>query len=198
MRKMVKDRSKTNWHLTWVTPLLIFVLSRQTSLAFAQAPLTLEANNGNVSKQKKSAKLAIFTPPSPVPCPTTNPLRPIIPSQPFPHHTVLLTWKAVADSARIAGYCLYRSENPKIPPTISDCLDCQLVTDRSLTTTGCVDDRVENDKTYYYVVVSAASAILVSRASNEATAKVPKEGNAPPTTSSYPLCRPPESVKTDH
>jgi len=196
-RKMATNLSKANWHLSLVTRTLAFVLTLQATLIFAQGPLTLGAKKVESSKDKKNTKPAVFTPPLPIPCPSRNPLKPATPPQSLLPHTVLLTWKGVADNARIAGYCLYRSENPKIPPVLSECLDCQLVSELSLTTTGCVDDRVENDKTYYYVVVSAASATVLSRASNQATAKIPKESNASPVTSSYPLCRETQSVKTE-
>lgn len=211
-KRMIKDLSKASWHVCLlareVARILVLVVALQPSLAFAQTPPTLEARNSetstdkkntdNKNKDKKNTKPPAPSLPPPIPCPTKNPLRPTIPPQsPLPH-TVLLTWKASADSARIAGYCLYRRENPKIPATISDCLDCQLVSEVSLATNGCVDDRVENDKTYYYVVVAAVSATMLSRTSNEATAKIPRESSTSPAPSSYPLCRPTESVKTEH
>lgn len=64
--------------------------------------------------------------------------------------------------------------------------------------TGCVDDSVQDGVTYYYVVTAANDSSRISEASNEAPAEIPLTETAKPSSvSTYPLCRPKESGKTE-
>jgi hypothetical protein len=193
---MFKNLSKANCHVGMVTRILILVFTLQTStlqtsIAFAQAPPNLKANNTDSGPSHPGAKPPVSSTLPPIKCPTKNLRKPIISPQSVGHHTVILTWTPPVGRAKIAGYCLYRSENQKIPSTIYACTDCQVVSELSIAGDGCVDDRVEDDKTYYYVVTAAASEMLISPTSNRATASIPKETAKPaaPVASSYPLCR---------
>ncbi|MGA9471246.1 MAG: fibronectin type III domain-containing protein [Terriglobales bacterium] len=193
-----------------VAQVFVFAGALQIGFAAAQAPPVLEANHGvanngvanngmadnsmandgKANGQKKSTKPAVSSPPQPIKCPVTGLSTPVIPPQSTGHHTVILTWKPSPDTAKTVGYCVYRRKQPSIPSKVSQCTDCQIVSEVSISGTGCIDDRVENNNTYYYVVTAANQAGVISSASNEATAEIPlKENPNPPLASSYPFCK---------
>lgn len=142
--------------------------------------------------------------PTPPACPTFERKSATIPEASKGHHSVTLTWKpspTKVDQAKNAvGYCVYRHETPDISPPkinkrISDCLDCQLVTEVAIAGTGCVDYRVKDNTKYSYVVtyyvkpqratVGAATVGAISDVSNEALVDTSKPGPAAPP---YPPC----------
>ena len=157
--------------------------------ASPQAVVNPRANPVSAEGSKENGK-----PSTPAPvvidCPTRGLSAPQVPAK-SGRHTVLLTWKANAPYAHAAGYCLYRRrDNKGIPSRIADCGDCQLVSDKSIPGTRCVDDRVEDNATYFYVVTAATAGGSISPGSNEARAEIhindiPKASSAP----QYPLCR---------
>jgi len=108
-------------------------------------------------------------------------------------HSVTLTWKASRGS-NIVGYCLYRSTHKKVatnkPNTEFSCAGCEQVNVIPVASTGCVDDLVRDDSSYYYVATALDPNKGLSSASNEVRADIP---SGPPNTaskaSSYALCR---------
>jgi len=171
--------------------------------AAAQTTLKLDANlsteGASNSRGKKqvaagqplAAKAQALAPPA---CPTFKLTAPTIPATSKGHHSVTLSWKAsptnVDQAKNAVGYCVFRRETANIQKKIFQCLNCQLVTEVAIAGTGCVDDRVEDNKTYYYVVTyyvkpQGASNGAISDVSNEAPADTSKPGPAAPP---YPSC----------
>jgi hypothetical protein len=183
-----------------VAQVFVFAIALQIGFAVAQAPPVLEANRGLANNtmandgmadgEKKPTKPAVSSTPQPIKCPVTGLSTPVIPPQSTGHHTVILTWKPSPDTAKTVGYCVYRRKKTSIPSKVSLCTDCQVVSEVSISGTGCIDDRVEDNSTYHYVVTAANQAGVISSASNEATAEIPlKENPNPPSASSYPVCK---------
>jgi len=200
VRKMIGQLSRAKSSAVLVAQVCVFAVSLQIDFAVAQAPPALEANrsvannsmanDGTGSDQKKPTKPAVSSTPQPIKCPIIGLSTPVIPRQSTGHHTVILTWKPSPDTAKTVGYCVYRRKKPSIPSKVSQCTDCQVVSEVSIAGTGCIDDRVEDNSTYYYVVTAANQAGVISSASNEATAAIPlKENPNPPPASSYPVCK---------
>lgn len=109
-------------------------------------------------------------------------------------HRVILSWKASApvDSKHAAamGYCIYRGVKHKDPSP-------ELVNSMPFPGTRCMDDVVQNDKKYYYVVRAISAKGVTSIVSNEAPASIPAHSQTNPTVSgaSAPLCREPANGK---
>ncbi|MGC2793715.1 MAG: hypothetical protein WA899_16960 [Candidatus Sulfotelmatobacter sp.] len=61
--------------------------------------------------------------------------------------------------------------------------------------TSCVDDSVVNDTKYFYVVRAISAKGVTSIVSNEAPAKIPKQGNPSASAALAPPCRVPGSSK---
>jgi hypothetical protein len=175
-------------HSAIATGIILFLILCP-SLAPAQASLYLKANSQPPKNATQPAKPP-YPPATQIDCPAAGSLNIPIQEKPIPHPTVLLTWNANAPYPHAAGYCLYRSRTKGIPKRLSDCKDCQLVTEKSILGTGCIDDRVEEKATYYYVVTAATLNKSISLASNEATASVRLNDNPQAVPkSSYPFCR---------
>jgi hypothetical protein len=172
--------------------------------ANAQTTLTLRANLPTEGTSKESGKKQVASagqpsaekaqPPAPPACPTFKLTAPTIPATSKGNHSVTLSWQASATKVEAAnnavGYCVFRRKMPGISKKISDCIDCQLVTENAIAGTGCIDNRVEDNKKYYYVVTyyvkpQGAGNGAISDVSNEALADTAKpEPTAPP----YPPC----------
>jgi len=129
-----------------------------------------------------------------VPEPARCPLAGSHPSPSFNgHHSVTLTWKASRGS-KVVGYCLYRSTRKEVatnkPNTEFRCAGCEQINVIPVPSTGCVDDLVKDDSSYYYVATALDPNRGLSSASNEVRADIP---SGPPTiaskASSYALCR---------
>lgn len=124
-------------------------------------------------------------------CPTIGLAR----AQPAPlaksGHRVTLSWKpsAPANSRHDAavGYCIYRSVKRKDPSP-------ELVNSVPFAGTTCLDDWVENNGTYYYVVKAINAKGRTSVNSNEVIAAIPgaNQTSAPSSGVLAPLCRGPE------
>jgi hypothetical protein len=74
--------------------------------------------------------------------------------------------------------------------TAFSCVGCEQINAIPVVSTGCVDDLVKDDSSYYYVATAFDPNTGLSPASNEVRADIP---SGPPTTaskaSSYALCR---------
>ena len=108
------------------------------------------------------------------------------------HHSVILTWKASRGN-NVVGYCLFRSARPGVatskPNTSFRCAGCEQINSIPVVPTGCVDNRVPDDSTYFYVATAFDGKQLLSSASNEVRAKVPGSPAPPSQTSPYDLCQ---------
>ena len=108
------------------------------------------------------------------------------------HHRVILTWKA-SRANNVVGYCLYRSVRPGVatskPNTSFRCAGCEQINSTPVVPTGCVDNRVPDDSTYFYVATAFDGRQLLSVASNEVRAEIPGPPGSPPQSSPYDLCQ---------
>lgn len=110
-------------------------------------------------------------------CPTTN-VAMLQPSAPHTgHHRVMLSWKASAFSTHpednAVGYCLYRSRHEKQAKKNPRCSDCEQINIIPVTGTACVDDLVEDGKTYFYVAAAINRNGGLSASSNEVKVTIP-------------------------
>lgn len=110
------------------------------------------------------------------------------------HHKILLSWNASAPSTKpennAVGYCLYRSKKKHAARKNPLCRDCEQVNSVPLSGAGCVDDLVQDDVTYYYVVTAIDQHGSLSSASNEIVASIPSRNKAGRSfVSSPPRCR---------
>jgi hypothetical protein len=113
-------------------------------------------------------------------------------------HNVTLTWTASATTKKPGsspiGYCLYRSTS-KIASSQSGqdfkCDGCEQINLTPITNTGCLDDQVKNETTYYYVAAAINEAGMLSGPSNLAQANIPSASQKPKESggSSYAACR---------
>ena len=107
---------------------------------------------------------------------------------------MILSWKASspADSKHddAKGYCVYRGVKHKDPSP-------ELVNPIPFPGTSCMDDLVNNDEKYYYVVRAISAKGVTSIVSNEVPIAIPtSKGSNPPVPGvSTPLCREPATVK---
>ena len=115
------------------------------------------------------------------------------------HHKVTLSWKASAPSvkpeAEAVGYCVYRSKSRSsvtqyLTKQTRKCADCELVNATAFDGTTCVDDLVQDEATYYYVVTAVNSNGSPSPPSNETLARIPDKASiSSSVVASYPSCR---------
>jgi len=120
--------------------------------------------------------------------------------QPSPltgHHRVILSWNASSPSSRpennAVGYCLYRSVTRNTAKTNPVCSVCEQINSVPVTGTGCVDDLVKDEATYYYVVTAISAKGMLSSSSNELPVPIPssnQKGSSRP-VGNYPSCRAP-------
>jgi hypothetical protein len=127
-------------------------------------------------------------------CPPAG-LQALQPSRHTGHHKVILSWKASAPSPdperNPVGYCLYRSKKQHSAKRNPTCSDCEQINPTPVVGTGCVDDLVLDDATYYYVVIAITANRKISSAWSETLAQIPsgKKSAKPVPANSYPLCR---------
>jgi hypothetical protein len=128
------------------------------------------------------------------PCPPAG-LQPLQPSLQTGHHKVILTWNASVPApgpdGKAVGYCLYRSQRPNAAKQNPICSDCEQINATPIVGTGCVDDLVLDNTTYFYVVTAINASKRISSSSNETPAPIPPGSQAakPGSATSYPFCR---------
>jgi len=115
------------------------------------------------------------------------------------HHQVVLTWNAspssIGPSDQAIGYCIYRTRNADITSKdLGHCENCTRLNRRPIFGIGCVDNRVEDGTTYYYVAAAISARARVNRFSNKTTAKIPANSQPRSSNTLYPLCEPDDSA----
>jgi hypothetical protein len=134
------------------------------------------------------------------PCPSAP--VPMLPSSAQTgHHRVFLSWRASSSSGRpddlTVGYCLYRSQTPRMAKNCPKSPSCEQVNVVPVPTPRCVDRLVKDQTTYYYAAIAINSAGKTSTTSEEAIAEVPiaaKHNPSPSDAGSYPSCRAPAGL----
>jgi hypothetical protein len=128
------------------------------------------------------------------PCPPAG-IQPLQSSSQTGHHSVTLTWNASVagppPDGKAVGYCLYRSQKPNAAKQNPICSACEQINSTPIVGTGCVDNLVLDNATYYYVVTAISASKRISTSSNETLAPIPPgTQTAKPTPASpYPFCR---------
>ena len=147
-----------------------------------------EARKEQGTPLTKSQSVLPMCPPAGLPV-----LQPLLPGT--GHHKVILSWNASPGSpdaeTNAVGYCLYRSKKHKAAKQNPLCVECERINSVPVPDTACVDDIVEDDAHYYYVVAAISTKGRISSASNEAEAKISgKKGSSSDLHShSLPSCR---------
>ena len=178
--------------------LLAVVISAFASQGFAPAQSGTGSLAKTQSRQAPKGATASPVPPSNLPpCPEAGVPAPRA-SSITGHHKVTLTWNASAPSADAAsnpvGYCLYRSKKQGLPKMAmampnAHCGGCEQVNRVPIAGTGCVDDLVEDNTTYYYAVTAITALGQSSSSSDEVIAEIRGRKNATAVPSTYPSCR---------
>jgi hypothetical protein len=128
-------------------------------------------------------------------CPPAG-LQQLQPSSQTGHHKVVLTWNASLPApgpgGKAVGYCLYRSQKQGAAKQNPLCSVCEQINPNPVVGTGCVDDLVLDNATYYYVVTAINANQRISASSNETPAPIPPGNQSvnPIPASPYPFCRP--------
>ena len=125
-------------------------------------------------------------------------------------HKVILSWNASTSALNAKkgeiGYCLYRREKYPVEKRKEHkgsnvkvelpCEKCEQVNVSPILETGCVDDVVKNDTTYYYVAITINRSQRSTDFSNQAPAAIPGSKVAAKSMStSYRGCRDDDSPK---
>lgn len=166
------------------------LLTAYTSCRVAQSPVP--------SPQSSTASRHPPTPPSPssnssLVCPM---LGSAMVQESLPAtagHRVILSWKASAPPnakhGAAVGYCIYRGEGRRDPLP-------KLVNSTPFPGTRCMDDWVENNGKYTYVVRAISVRRVESDPSNVISVVIPssKPGNPSASAISVPLCRQPTAA----
>jgi len=108
----------------------------------------------------------------------------------FSAHTVALSWGASVpspDHAKADGYCLYRSKTQNDAKLEKDCKECELLTQKPISGTACIDNTVIDSQTYYYAV-AGVNAAGMSGASNEVSAFIRTDKPASSPAQGIPFC----------
>lgn len=113
----------------------------------------------------------------------------------YSSHKVVLAWEASPRTPKAqsfaVGYCIYRSNSREVQK-MPTCKECQQLNTKPVAATSCVDDRVQENKTYYYVVTAVNANGDPSAPTKGAMVHVSKEKkdkSAPEQSSLAPLCR---------
>ena len=165
--------------------MLLIVVVFETLCATAQSRPSANLQSTAPSRKKDASCGAAYPA---LPSCSSPALPPIQPLQPGTgDHKVILSWNASAPSgnaeSNAVGYCVYRRKEKKKEekkgtiaakqkPTCDDYEQINLI---PVAVTGCVDDLVEDDVKYYYVVTAINSKGIPSSFSNEAPAAIPVE-----------------------
>lgn len=128
------------------------------------------------------------------PCPPGG-VQPLQSSSQTGHHKVILTWNASVPApgpdGKAVGYCLYRSQTQGAAKQNPICDVCEQINPTPVVGTGCVDNLVLDNTTYYYVVTAINANKRISDSSNETPAPIPPgtQSAKPAPASPYPFCR---------
>jgi hypothetical protein len=167
------------WGLrTFVLLLVLLVTSGfEMDVTATQGNLSSSAHLPSTALSKKKGVSSVAAQSALPSCPSAG-LVPIRRSQRGTgHHKVVLSWNASSDSADAksiaVGYCLYRSNKQYAAKQNPTCSDCEQINRIPVTSTNCVDDLVEDNVTYYYVVTAINARGKISSASNEVPAPIP-------------------------
>jgi hypothetical protein len=110
------------------------------------------------------------------------------------HHKVTLSWDVSAPSSTsqgiTVGYCVYRRKEVAGKtlqnPTLAD---HERLSAQPITGASCVDDQVDSDTKYFYVVTAVNAQGSTSSPTKEIQALVPDEKPASAAPASAPPCR---------
>lgn len=170
-------------------PLSGFLAGALIAIGLCQSIAAQEKSQADSSAQTTTAPKSSEAPAAPeVKSPICGSSTVQLLSSATQHHKVILVWKASPRAASpeydAVGYCVYRSTKQGDDSP-------ELINSTPFTGTGCTDDLVTDDRTYYYVVRAISSKGRKSPLSNEALALIPPEGQAakPVATGSFPSCR---------
>jgi len=190
MQKTMRRRIYGHVRLAQIVVALTMMIFSSHETSQAQVPSDLKANLEPISapdkKRSPKSQKTDAAPEVPPVCPSAHPTEePPMPDSAHGHHSVTLTWIANPQPGNSAKpnvyYCLYRRKAEKAAPPkpvegdISECKDCQLVTQVPIEKTGCLDTRVWDDSSYDYVVIAVAKNNKHSLASKPAHADVPSQ-----------------------
>lgn len=166
----------------------------------AQTGYVAAANSGMAAMAAPKASASTKVPHPTLLCPPAGLLSASAPSSDSGHHRVTLSWNASTASAQqtgnVVGYCLYRSKKQHVAKKNPTCTSCERINTVPVTSLSCIDDLVENNATYFYVVTAISPANRISSPSNEIAASIPsgRQASSAPSTSA-PFCRVPASGK---
>jgi hypothetical protein len=109
-------------------------------------------------------------------------------------HSVTLSWDASAPPSRsetpTVGYCVYRRKEANAGTQPNTTLASrERITLTPVTVTSCVDDQVDGDGQYYYVITAINAKGETSPPTKEAPAAIPDKAPARADSLSAPLCR---------
>jgi len=196
-------------HPTWIRPCvtqrlvaglaLVMSVTFQPTLVGCRNASNLDGNQHLAETSHPSAALPTDPVSNPPLCPPAG-LPMLQPSPITGHHKVILKWNASTASAdsksKAVGYCLYRSKMENIAKQAlsnrnARCGGCEQINSVAIASTACVDDLVEDNATYHYVVTAINALGNTSSSSQEALARIPpkKQSASSVSASSYPLCR---------
>ena len=195
----LKEQMIKNQRLQKRLLLAVMISALSPRFAAAQSATASIVKTGSQPTSKDIAASLVPTSKLP-PCPEAGIPAPH-PSSVTGHHKVALTWKASAPSMQAisnpVGYCLYRSKKKGLPkmalanPNVR-CGGCEQVNQVPVVGVGCIDDLVEDNTTYYYVVTAISAAGSISSASAEAVSIIPlHKSSSTAFPSAYPSCRVP-------
>ena len=152
--------------------------------------LSARSRSRALSKKGRSSRAASAALPS---CPPAGrtPIKQSLPGT--GHHKVLLSWNASSRSAQpkssVVGYCLYRSKKQYAAKQNPTCSDCEQINRTPVIRTSCVDDLVQDNAKYYYVVTAINARGKISSSSNEVPALIPAGKQTNLVTSPHRSCR---------
>lgn len=179
--------------LRLLSPVLLIVFAPNTLSAAIQAKSAPDKSSAaavqqaTVSKSQSTAGLPA--------CPPAG-IPPAQSSGRYSSHKVVLAWHESSRTPKAqslaVGYCLYRS-NGRVVQRIPTCKECQQINSKPMVVTSCVDDRVQENKTYYYVAIAVNAHGDPSAPTNTAVVRIPKERRDKSTSAGEssvgPVCR---------
>jgi hypothetical protein len=193
---------KRHYEIVWMLRVFLWLFALLIACAFgtlgsaAQAGRALGPNVPPAQSPKGTVGPAATGQPGLPVCPVSG-LAPSQQSNPgIGHHRVILSWhpspRSSNDASNAVGYCLYRSKTEKAVEEKPPCSDCEQINLVPVVNTTCLDDLVEDNTRYYYVVTAINLSGRLSSPSNAAPAAIPpgtQTVSAPLGSPSLPACR---------